>query len=285
MNFQLDKLRVFDSHCHPQFSQYAQDREETIRRALDGGVFIICVGTDYETSKLAIELAQKTEGIWASIGLHPNNIGLVRQVESSSCLSSQLDKLYELEELLTQPKVVAIGEIGLDYYRTLEEDKQEKQKKIFKQFLDLAIKYDKPVILHARDSGKGSAGRVHSDMIGILNSKFQISNSKLRGVAHSFTGTSDEAKKYLDLGFYLGFNGIITFAHQYDEVVKYVPLENILLETDAPYLTPEPYRGQRNEPIYVKEVAKKVAKLKDLPVDEVITKTTQNIINLFKINI
>ena len=122
-------------------------------------------------------------------------------------------------------------------------------------------------------------------MIGILNSKFQISNSKLRGVAHSFTGTSDEAKKYLDLGFYLGFNGIITFAHQYDEVVKYVPLENILLETDAPYLTPEPYRGQRNEPIYVKEVAKKVAKLKDLPVDEVITKTTQNIINLFKINV
>jgi TatD DNase family protein len=260
---------IFDTHCHPQFPQYTQDREEMIRRALGGGVFMICVGTDYETSKQGINLAQKTEGIWASIGLHPNdNLGEKFEAE-------------KYRELLQKEKVVALGEIGLDYYRTEKPEDQKLQKERFVQQLELADEFKKPLILHCRDSKSGSAGRAYPDMIEILKN----GHADNGGVIHSYTGNLEEAKKFLDLGLYLGFNGIITFARQYDEVVRYVPLENILLETDAPYLTPEPYRGKRNEPLYVKEVAKKVAELKNLSVEEVITKTTQNVIKLFNINI
>ena len=256
---------VFDTHCHPQFPQYKNDREEVIRRALDGGVFMIAVGTDLETSKQGIELAQKHKNIWATVGLHPNDIDYELRITN-----------YEL--LLKENKVVAVGEVGLDYYRTLEPEKQKKQKEVFEQFIELATKTKKPMVLHFRDSPKGSSGRVHKDALEILP-------KDTTGVSHSFTGNLDEAKEYINRGMYLGFNGIITFARQYDEVVKYTPLENILLETDAPYLTPEPYRGQRNEPLYAKEVAKRVAELKNILIDEVIVKTTQNVIKLFGINV
>ena len=257
---------VFDTHCHPQFPQYKNDREEIVQRALGGGVFMIAVGTDLETSKQGIELAQKHNGIWATVGVHPNDTDNFQF------------SIFNFQKLLEHPKVVAVGEIGLDYYRTLEPEKQKKQKEIFEQFIDLAQKIKKPMVLHFRDSPKGSSGRVHKDALEILP-------KNITGVSHSFTGNLDEAKEYINRGMYLGFNGIITFARQYDEVVKYVPLQNILLETDAPYLTPEPYRGQRNEPVYVKEVAKKIAELKNVSIDEVIAKTTQNVINLFKIDI
>ncbi|MDO8495980.1 MAG: TatD family hydrolase [bacterium] len=258
---------TFDSHCHPQFPQYEKDREEMIKRTLEMGVNMICVGTDLETSRQGIALAQKHEGIWASVGLHPND-NLNEKFEAK-----------EYDELLKMPKVVAIGEIGLDYYRTPDLKDQELQKKRFEEQLDLAVKMNMPLILHSRDAGKGSTGKVHQDMISILKNNLP---SKF-GVAHSFTGTIEDAKKYLELGFYLGFNGIITFARQYDEVVKFISLENILLETDAPYLTPEPYRGQRNEPAYVVEVAKRVADLKNEPLEKVIEITTKNCQNLFSV--
>lgn len=267
---------IFDSHCHPQMAQYDKDREEVIKRAIDNGVFMICVGTDLETSRQAIELAQKHEGMWASVGLHPND---------SVSIKYQVLSIKDYEILLKDERVVAIGEVGLDYYRTPEPEKQEIQKKVFEKFLDLAIQYEKPVIIHSRDAAKGTTGRVHQDLLNILNTKYLIHNTRLRGVAHSFTGSIEDAKKYLDLSFYLGFNGIITFARQYDEIVVHTPLENILLETDAPFLTPEPYRGQRNESAYVVEVAKKVAELKNVSIEEVIKVTTQNVLNLFKINI
>lgn len=263
---------IFDSHCHPQFPQYDNDRDEVIRRALDAGVSMICVGTDRETSKQGIELAQKNENTWATVGLHPNDIEKVTS-----------DQWLVISDLLSESKVVAVGEVGLDYYRTTEPEKQKKQKEIFEQFLDLSAKCDKPVILHSRDASKGSTGKVHSDMISILDSCFIIHASKLRGVAHSFTGSIDDAKKYLKLGFYLGFNGILTFTHQYDEVVKYVSLDRILLETDAPFLAPEPYRGQRNEPAYVIEVAKRVAELKNESLEKVIEQTTENCRKLFNL--
>lgn len=227
---------------------------------------MICVGTDLETSRQGIALAQKHEGIWASVGLHPND-NLNEKFEAK-----------EYEELLKMPKVVAIGEVGLDYYRTPEPEKQKKQKEVFEQFIDLAQRTKKPMILHFRDSPKGSSGRVHKDALAILP-------KDIAGVSHSFTGSLEEAKEYLNRGMYLGFNGIITFARQYDEVVKYTPLEQILLETDAPYLTPEPYRGQRNEPPYVVEVAKKVAELKGESLEKVIEITTKNCQNLFSVKI
>lgn len=262
-------MKIFDSHCHPQFNQYDKDREEMLKRAKDAGVFMICVGTDYETSKQGIELAQKNEGIWATVGLHPND----------NLNEEFRPELYE--ELLKMEKVVAVGEIGLDYYRTTKDLDRKFQKERFEKQLDIVVRNHVPVILHSRDAGKGSVGIVHSDMVAILKNNLPMK----QGVAHSFTGNIDEAKKYLGLGFYLGFNGIITFARQYDDVVRYIPLDKILLETDAPYLTPEPYRGQRNEPVYVVEVAKKIAELKNEPFDKVIEVTTKNCKNLFYLDI
>ena len=256
---------IFDTHCHPQFPQYDKDRKEVLTRADRADVNMICVGTDLETSMGAIKLSQEYKNIWATVGLHPNNI-------------SEYFDIFKYQNILENPKIVAIGEVGLDYYRTSEPEKQKIQKKVFEQFIDLAIKYNKPMVLHFRDSSKGSAGRAHKDALEILS-------KDIAGVSHSFTGNLAEAKEYVNRGMYLGFNGIITFARQYDEVVKYIPLENILLETDSPYLTPEPYRGQRNEPLYVKGVAKKVAELKNISIDEVIVKTMQNVIKLFKIDI
>lgn len=256
---------IFDTHCHPQFPQYDKDREGIIRRASNEGVSIICIGTDLRMSEEGITLAQKYKNMWATIGIHPNGL-------------DDFNGIGNYEKLLKQDKVIAIGEVGLDYYRTSESEKQKVQKEVFEEFINLAVKYNKPMVLHFRDSSKGSAGKAHKDALEILP-------KNIEGVSHSFTGNLAEAKEYVNRGMYLGFNGIITFARQYDEVVKYAPLKNILLETDAPYLTPEPYRGQRNEPLYVMEVAKKVAELKNISIDEVIIKTTQNTINLFKINV
>lgn len=264
---------IFDSHCHLQFPQYDKDREEMIKRTFEAGVGMICVGTDLEMSKKGIELAEKYQNVWATVGIHPNDIAdfpEARLLESSRSLASG-------------GKVIAIGEVGLDYYRTPEPEKQKKQKEVFEQFIDLAQRIKKPMIFHFRDSPKGSSGRVYRDALEILP-------KDIAGVSHSFTGNLEEAKQYLNRGMCLGFNGIITFLPagrqalgMYDEVVRYVPLENILLETDAPYLAPEPYRGQRNEPVYVIEVAKRIAELKKEPLEKVMEQTTKNCKKLFKI--
>jgi len=262
-------VKITDSHCHPQFPQYDSDREEMIKRNLNQEVFMIAIGADLKSSKEAIELAEKyPERIWGTVGLHPDEI-------------NENFKISEFKNLISD-KVVAIGEIGLDYYRILEPDKREGQKEVFLEFLNLAKEFKKPVVLHCRNSKEKSA---HFDMIEILKS--EIENCKLRnenclqGVAHSFTGNLEEAKAYLDLGFYLGFNGIITFTDQYDEVVRYTPMEQILLETDAPWLAPVPYRGQRNEPRYVIEVAKKIAELKNQSLEKVVEVCNQNCEKLF----
>lgn len=255
---------IFDSHCHPQFPQYDKDRDEMIKRALDKGIFMICVGTDLETSKKGIELTKKYEGMRVTIGAHPNETGEFN--------------MGNYENIISDDKVVAVGEVGLDYYRTPEPEKQKIQKERFIQFLDLATKYKKPVVIHCRDAQKGSEGLAHRDAIEILK------GCKLSGVAHSFTGTREEAEAYINLGFYLGFNGIVTFTDQYNELIEEAPLDKILLETDAPYLAPVPYRGQRNEPAYVVEVAKKIAELKNISLDETITQTTKNAEKLFGID-
>lgn len=271
--------KIFDSHCHPQFPQYDADRDEMIKRNLEKGVFMIAAGASLETSKQAIELANKYNGIWATVGLHPD------EIETS--IKGQVLSIKEYEILLKKEKVVAIGEVGLDYYRTPELEKQEQQREVFKQFLDLAIQYDKPIVLHVRDSAKGSLGFVHRDMLSIIeNWKLKIENSALRerpGVVHSFTGTMEEAQAYLKLGFMLAFNGIITFSKEFDELIKFLPMNKILIETDAPWLTPAPNRGKRNEPSGVIEVAQKIALLKNIPFEMVAQETFTNTQKLFKI--
>jgi len=249
---------VVDSHCHPQFPQYDKDREEMIKRNLNKEVFMVCVGTDLEMSKKAIELSKKYEGIWPTVGFHPADV------------SENID-VSEFAELVSE-KVVAIGEIGLDYYHVKDENKQEIQKKIFLEFLKLAFEFKKPIIIHCREA--------HDDMLKILMENKDLFN---QGVIHSFTEDIDKGKKYIELGFYLGFNGIITFTDKYNNIIKEIPISRILVETDAPFLAPVPYRGKRNEPYYVIEVIKKIAELKGEKIDNIIQQTAENAKNLFKI--
>ena len=256
-------MTIIDTHCHPQFPQYDADRDEMIRRALDGGIGMICVGTDYEMSQKAIELAAAHDTMWASVGLHPND-NLGEQYDQSS-----------YEKLAGHPKVVAIGEVGLDYYRTTDDEKKKFQSERFEQQIELAIRLRKPLIIHCRDA--------HADMVEIL----KANSYKLQagGVIHSFTGTYADATKYVELGLYIGLNGIITFPPSHKaseghgaflEAVQKIPLEHILLETDAPYLTPEPHRGKRNEPAYVTHVAEQVARLQRISVERVVEQTSRN---------
>jgi TatD DNase family protein len=254
---------MIDSHCHPQFPQYDDDREDAIKRALDENIQMICVGMDLGDSKKVIGLAEKHEGLLATVGFHPNDRTYGPEFE-----------IYEYEKLLDNKKVIAIGEVGLDYYRIV--NPKEKQKEIFKQFIELAIKNDLPLVVHSRDA--------FDDLYLILKPYFINHKSNENGVIHSFTGSWSDAQKFLDLGFYIGLNGIITFSKNYAEMVKNLPLDKILIETDAPFLAPTPNRGKRNEPLFVKYVAEKIAEIKGIYIDKVACTSTENTIKLFRLN-
>ena len=259
-------MKLFDSHCHLHFPQFNNDREEIISRLKEAGIGVINVGTDLEDSQKAIDLAKKyPEQVWASVGFHPHDAG-----------GNDLD-FNKLKELAIDEKVVAIGECGLDYFRIMNDELgiKEKQKEIFEKQIKLAKELNKPLILHCRPSA-GSQD-AYDDTIDILNSN--------NGVAHFFAGSKEIAKKFLDLGFYIGFAGPITFAEEYKELVEFVPLDRILIETDAPFAAPIPHRGKRNEPAYVEFVARKIAKWKKLSFEEVARQTVKNTIDIFQIKL
>ncbi len=244
---------LIDTHAHLNFNIYKDDSEEVIKRSLKNDVWLINVGSQYSTSKRAVEIVEKyPEGVYAAIGLHP--------IHARDGFDQE-----KYKELVESPKVVAIGEIGLDYKSEYSSFK-EKQKEIFLEQLTLAKEVDLPVILHCR--------MAHQDLL-------EIVNSEIKGVVHCFTGDLEQARKYLKMGFYLGFNGII-FKLDLDKIIKETPLEKILIETDCPYLTPPP-ETSRNEPIYVKYVAEKIAKIKNISYEEVSKITFENAKKLFKI--
>lgn len=258
---------LIDTHCHLDFKDFDKDRDEVIKRAYEAGIKkIINIGCDLERSRNSIILAEHHDFIYASVGLHPHY-----------AVKTSEKNFREMEELARHPKVVAIGECGLDYYQARTNadltqtgaDSNIKQRAIFQKQIALAIKLDKPLIIHCRDA--------HDDVLGILN-------SRPPGVIHFFSGNSEQVRRYLELGFFISFAGPITFSKNYDEVIKAVPLERILIETDAPYVAPEPYRGQRNEPAYVVEIAKKIAEIKDIPLERVAEQTTKNVYKLFNFN-
>ncbi len=280
---------LIDTHSHISFKAYNKDREEVTKRTREAGVVCIDVGTKYETSKNAVELAGKNEGVYAAIGMHPIHIKTdlmkLRTDEEEGAftpLGEEYDKEKYKELALSSRRVVAIGEIGLDYYykpkttSRLEQFK-ELQKKVFIKQLELAEELNLPVIVHCR--------MAHEDVIDILKSQnSNLNDQKVRGVIHCFTGSWVEAQKYIDLGFYLGINGII-FKLDLDEVIKKAPLDKLLIETDCPYLTP-PKAGPketRNEPIFVKYVAERIAELKGITFDEIASTTTANAKKLFGI--
>ncbi len=256
------KYRIIDTHCHPQFPQYDADRDAVVRRALDAGIGMICVGTDLEKSREAIALANEYEGLYASVGLHPND---------------NLGELYDesaYEVLARDPKVVAIGEVGLDYFRTTDDQLKSVQKERFLRQVQLAYRVAKPLIIHCRDA--------HDDMIEILKVQ-QTAGKQLRGVIHSFNSSVADARAYIDGGFYIGLNAIVSFSKAYDEMVRYIPMDRLLLETDAPYLAPQPYRGKRNEPSYIEAVGNHIAMVRDNSVQELFSATRINATSLFGI--
>jgi TatD DNase family protein len=275
---------IFDSHTHLNLAAFDEDREEVIKKILKGKVSVINIGTCLETSKKAITIANQHEGCWATVGLHPShtiplkidqNELILTDTKSGFLNPEVFNKDYE--DFLKNPKVVAIGECGLDYsyLNGFSDIDRERYKKVeeneFRKQIQAAKKHDLVLCLHVRN--------LYDKALDILKEEHYEGG----GVFHFFTGNIFEAKQIIERGFYLGFSGIITYSQDMDKVIKEIPLEKILIETDAPYVAPVPYRGQRNEPIYVKEVAKKIAQIKKLPLEKIEEVTFRNTVELFKL--
>jgi TatD DNase family protein len=267
-------MKYFDAHTHVQFVAYDADREEVMARAKEAEVGMNLVGTQLDTSRAAVELAEKHEDAYASIALHPVHTSKsfhdTKELGGEGKAFTSRGEKFDFdayEKLGQSPKVIAIGECGLDYYR-LEEDTKKIQHEVFLQHIELANKLNKPLMLHIRDHAKESSedSRVASAYLDAL--EILKAHAKVRGDVHFFAGDWEIAKQFLDLGFTLSFTGVLTFTHDYDEVVKNTPMDMLLTETDAPYITPAPYRGQRNEPIHVREVVKAMARLKEVSEEE-----------------
>ena len=250
---------LIDTHTHTNLDQFKDDYDEVIRRALDKDIWIINVGVDMESSQKAVQIAHSyEEGVYSACGLHPNDV--FDEFDFSS-----------LKKLVSDNKVVGIGETGLDYFRTEDEDKKIKQVEFFMKHIEIAKDLKKALIVHCRDA--------HKDAIKVLKANAE----GVYGVIHFFTGNLEDAKKYLDLGFFISFAGVITFTNDYNDVVKYVPLDRVLVETDAPFVSPAPNRGKRNEPANIFYTARRLAEIKGISEEEVFSQTTKNARNLFKI--
>ena len=251
--------KFFDIHSHLNFPDYENDFAEVIARLRETRTHTIVVGTDLASSQKAVELADKYEEIYACIGIHP--VDDPKQ-------SFEVDKF---SKLVSHPKVVAIGECGLDFFHADKAQDYERQKELFLAQVHFALKHNKPIMIHARDS--------YSEIIQILQ-QLGSSTSKLRGDVHFFAGTLEEAREFIKLGFTLSFTGVITFTHDYDEVIKNIPLESIMSETDAPFVAPVPYRGKRNEPSYVEEVVKKIAEIRGEDFETVRAQLVENALRM-----
>ncbi|MEK7482443.1 MAG: TatD family hydrolase [Patescibacteria group bacterium] len=277
---------LFDTHSHLNFRAFDSDRDEVAQKCLDNNVWLINVGSNYATSKMAVEMAGKYQnGVWAAVGLHPINImkNEKRKMENDNvkCKKDEddLEEIFNYERyknLAKSGKVVAIGEIGLDANGNAE---GQKQKEVFLAQMRLAKELGLPVILHCR--------KAHEELSDILAKTMkQWSHETMRGVVHCFTGSWKQAQQYLEMGLYLGFNGII-FKLDLDEVIAKTPLERILVETDCPFLTPPALRqaqgkgDERNEPMNVKYVIQKIAEIKKTTFEQVAQITTQNAKILF----
>ena len=246
-------LTLFDSHCHVQFPQYKDDFAKVLARMQELQMGAIVVGTDLATSKAGAELAEKYDFLWASVGLHPNDN------------KGELFDEKAFEDLAKNPKVVAVGECGLDYFRSGGTDEEKQiQKERFEKQIALAERLKKALIIHCRNA--------HDDCSSIL----QNTRIEVPVVMHFFTATAEVAQKYLDLGCYLSFPGPITYTDMYDDSIRITPMDKILAETDAPFAAPTPYRGKRNEPSYVAEVVKKIAAVKNISSKETASQITLN---------
>jgi len=248
-------MKLFDSHCHLQLPQFDADRGEVLARMQAQGVGGVVIGTDLESSRAGLELARQHDFLWASVGLHPND---------------NIDESFDLaayEELAKDPKVVAIGECGLDYFRTTGQC----QRKRFELQIALAQKLNKALVVHCRNA--------HEDMLAILADK----KPTIPVILHFFTGSGELAQKYIDLGLYLSFPGPITYTDMYDDSIRLCPMDKILIETDSPFAAPVPNRGKRNEPSFVADVARKIAATKGLSYEEITAANLKNASSVFSL--
>ncbi len=250
---------LIDTHAHLYFQQFEDDRDEAIQRAFAAGVKkIINIGIDPETCRQSIALAEKYDGLFAVVGIHPNDAGLWNETTRAQII-----------EWRRHPKVVAIGEIGLDFY--WEKTPVAVQETVFRQQIRLAKELGLPIVIHNREAGP--------EILNVLKSE---GVAGLTGVFHCFSETPEIAAEILELGFYISFTGNLTFKKSaLPQVAKLIPVERLLLETDCPFLSPEPKRGRRNEPAHVVHIAQKLAELKELPFDDIARATTANALRLF----
>jgi TatD DNase family protein len=256
-------IPLIDTHAHLDFAQFDADRENVILRAQEANVIgIINVGTDLKTSQKSIAIAEVHENIFAAVGIHPHDAAEAGESD-----------IETLRTFLDHPKVVAIGEVGLDFYRHLSPP--DVQRRIFRMFLDWALETAKPLIIHTREA--------EEEILAILQNRSKFG---WNGVFHCFPGDERLAAKVLEMGFHISFTGTITFKNSRStEVMKLVPLERLLVETDCPFMAPVPHRGKRNEPAFAQLVAQKIAEVKGVPFDQVAKNTTENAERLFGFNL
>lgn len=250
----------FDTHCHLNSSQMIEDCEMYIKKALEANVTHLCVvGYSLSGSKKAVEIASRYENIYAVVGVGPED-----------CLDTDENEFNEIEALLSHPKVVAVGETGLDYH--WDTVPREKQKVVFTRFIRMANKHGLPVVIHSRDA--------------IMDTYDILKEEKAHGIMHCYSGSAQMAKEFVKIGFKISLAGPVTFknARVPKEVAKEINLDDLLIETDSPYLTPHPYRGKPNDPSYVPLVAKEIADIKGISVEEVAHATMQNAKEVFNIN-
>ena len=269
-------VKYFDAHTHANFAAYGEDRDAVIERARDASVAMNVVGTQFDTSRSAVELAKKYDDVYATIGLHPIHTAKSyhdeKEIGEGGKEFTSRGEIFDKERyrsLAKNEKVIAIGECGLDYYR-IDESTKEVQMRAFIEQIELAGEIKKPLMLHIRNA--------YADALEVLRA-----HAGVRGDVHFFAGDWEVAKKFLELGFTLSFTGVITFARDYDEVIRNTPLDMLLSETDAPYVTPVPYRGKRNEPSYVPLIVQKIAEIRGEDTERVAAALMENARRVFGI--
>jgi len=254
---------LIDTHAHLGFDVYEGDRREVVYRAVESGVrAILNVGIDLDSSRRSVSFSEEYSPVYAAVGIHPHDVAAAGD-----------EDLAELETLLQHPKVVAIGEVGLDFYRN--HSPEDVQRRYLRLFLDWSLSSGLPLIIHTREAD--------DTMLSMLRDR---SRSGWRGVFHCYSGDEAMAEQVLRLGFYISFTGVITFKNsRAAEVLRQIPLDRLLVETDCPYMAPAPHRGKRNEPAYVNQIAQKMAEIKGVPFQEVARVTSANAEELFHLNI
>jgi TatD DNase family protein len=277
---------MIDTHAHVNFNAFKDDAEEVLKRALEHNTRVINVGSQLSSSERSVYMSEKIEGVYAAVGLHPIQLEDFEVEEGGVKFQTRKEDFhYDVYKKLAQSEgCVAIGETGLDYHYIDQDSdvdvKMAKQRTVFMQHIELANEMNLPVIVHTRGEGNDFS-KPCEDILDILKKKKPVKG----GVMHCYAGPVDLIAKFVELGFYFSFNGILTFdkTGHLAEVLKAVPNNRLLLETDCPYLTPEPFRGKRNEPVYVKHVAEKVAELKNMTFEEVEQLTDENAQSLFSL--